>query len=65
MFTKFYYRYKDIACKYNSTYKQLIKNCISHPVAMNNVRIKIIMFKSDTSKFVKFLDNCNKMKIYG
>ena len=39
-FTKFYYRYKDLILKYNSTCRNLIRLGISHPIFYGNILYK-------------------------
>jgi hypothetical protein len=46
--------------KYGSTWRDLIKKCISHPCCYGDVINNLKKFKSDISKFVKILKNLIK-----
>ena len=54
-FTKYYYRYKDLLYKYNSTCRNMIKKGISHPCFYGNVINKVQKLKFDSPKVVKVL----------
>ena len=56
-FTNFYYCYSDLVYKYNSTYRDLIKQGILNPCYYGDVINKAKKFKSDTSKPGQSLKN--------
>ena len=55
-FTKFYYRYRDIINKYNSTCRLLIRLGISHPIFYGNILYKAKKFFHDPHRLVKPLN---------